>query len=129
MTGNINKISSPLTIQVHHKEMDTIHGELAELVEQLANIGEAEFGKQFSELLDHTEAHFSQEERWMQETAYPHISEHRDEHRQVLQEMKQFSKRRLPIARAYVRDRLPERFALHITRVDSMLAAYLNGLK
>jgi hypothetical protein len=44
----------------------------------------------------------------------------------MLAEMQQFARRPQPLARAYIIERLPERFALHISRMDSLLAAYLR---
>lgn len=117
-----------LDISVGNEEIDSIHQKLAKLVEQLANAPDIEFPNLFQQLIKHTEAHFSYEEELMRESGFIHVSEHVGEHRQMLGEMKQFAKRRLPIARSYVRQRLSERFALHITRMDSLLAAYIRSI-
>jgi len=119
-----------LCVSVYHAEIDKLHQELAELVEQLATTPDKEFDELYAELISHTESHFSHEEHLIKESAFPHHAEHLAEHRQMLQEMKQFQQRiargLLPLARAYVEQRLPERFNLHITRMDSLLAAYLR---
>jgi hemerythrin-like metal-binding protein len=116
-----------LEISVGNDEIDSIHRELAGLVKQLADASDAEFQKLFQQLIIHTEAHFFHEEELMRESGFLHSAEHIGEHRQMLGEMKQFAKRRLPISRSYVRQRLAERFSLHITRMDSLLAAFLRS--
>lgn len=115
-----------LNISVGHAEIDTIHRELAELTERLAVAPDAEFVPQYEQLIEHTRQHFEHEEKMMSECGFVHAKEHVGEHLQMLNEMKQFGKRPRPMTRAYVRDRLPERFALHINRMDSLLAAFIN---
>ncbi len=114
-------------ICVHHNEIDAIHAELAELITALNTASDASYIALYAELITHTEAHFSGEEAMMRESGFIHAAEHLTEHQQMLQEMRQFQQRRLPISRAYVRERLPERFQLHIIRMDSLLAAWLKG--
>jgi len=119
-----------LCIPVYHTEIDKIHQELADLVLRLAQASDREFAVLYATLIRHTESHFSHEEQLIRDSAFPHHAEHLAEHRQMLQEMKQFQQSSmrglLPLARAYVEQRLPERFNLHITRMDSLLAAYLR---
>ena len=116
-----------LSISVAHAEIDAIHEELAVLAEKAAIASDSVFPQLFTMLLEHTAAHFAHEEQLMQESGFLHAAEHLAEHKQMLREMQQFGKRALPFARAYVRQRLPERFALHITRMDSLLAAFLRS--
>lgn len=117
-----------LAIAVGHQDIDAIHKQLEELALQLAEAEDVEFSSLFEALIEHTEQHFKHEEALMEESGFIHSSEHITEHRQMLGEMRQFSGRRLPIARSYVRQRLSERFALHISRMDSLLAAFLRTL-
>lgn len=117
-----------LSISVGHTDIDTIHEELARLAKEVAAAPDPEFPKLFSLLLEHTVSHFAHEEQLMRESGFIHAAEHIGEHQQMLGEMHQFGKRTLPFARAYVTHRLPERFALHISRMDSLLAAYLRTL-
>ena len=118
---------SLICVAVLHDEIDVIHEELDSLVSALGRSSDNEFSSHYLSLIAHTEAHFSHEERLMQESGFPHAAEHLAEHRQMLQELKQFQKRRLVLARAYISQRLPERFKLHIIRMDSLLAAYLRA--
>lgn len=119
-----------LSIPVYHTDIDKIHQELAELVLSLEKAPDREFVDLYATLIRHTESHFFHEEQLIRESAFPHHAEHLAEHRQMLHEMKQFQQRiergLLPLARAYVEQRLLERFNLHITRMDSLLAAYLR---
>lgn len=118
-------------VLVNHGDIDKFHLELAEMMDGLAAAPDQKFTELYTELLCHTESHFSHEEQLISESAFPHRAEHLAEHRQMLQEMRQFQQRmikgRLPLARAYITQRLPERFNLHITRMDSQLAAYLSS--
>ncbi len=113
-------------VDVHHREIDAIHAELAELVTALSAATDVSYVELYAKLIAHTEDHFSEEESMMRESGFIHAAEHLTEHRQMLQEMRQFQQRRLLISRAYIRERLPERFRLHIIRMDSLLAAWLK---
>lgn len=125
-----DQTAATLSIKVHHREIDAIHEQLAELVKKLATAPDGNFTSLFTTLIEHTESHFSREEQMMQECGFPHSAEHLAEHRQILQEMRLFQRRitpvRMALVRAYVKQRLPERLDLHISRMDSLLAAYLQ---
>ena len=115
-----------LKLNVGHADIDAIHSELALLVETIAVTDDSGFKSFYSTLLAHTESHFQHEEQLMHDRGYIHAAEHLGEHRQMLNEMRQFKRRPIALAKAYVRQRLPERFSLHISRMDSLLAAYLR---
>lgn len=120
--------TTAIAVAVGNDEIDAVHSELSRLVQHLAIASGANFSSLFNELLRHTDAHFAAEERMMDKCGFPHGAEHLSEHRQMMQEMRRFANGRPAIARAYISERLPERFNLHITRMDSLLAAYLRGL-
>lgn len=113
-------------VSVNHPGIDETHRQLAEYADQLKHVGDQEFPARFLSLLGQLETHFSEEEDLMQQCGFRHAPEHIDDHRLLLQELRQLIKRRLPLARAYISERLPERLNLHITRMDSMLALALN---
>jgi hemerythrin-like metal-binding protein len=119
-------IVEALHINLGCPEIDAIHDELAELVDKVARASNESFSAQLHHLIEHTRAHFRHEEHLMDETGFIHSAEHLAEHKQMLAEMEQFSRRPRLLARAYVKERLPERFALHISRMDSLLAASLR---
>ena len=66
----------------------------------------------------------------MQQSGFPATAEHKGEHHRVLGELSQFTRQlekgRSMMARAYVKERLPGWFTLHITTMDSALAAHLK---
>lgn len=111
--------------------MDRSHREMADLVNRMAESTDASFAYLFPDLVSHTRAHFASEEVLMKDSRFPATSEHKAEHARVLGELDAFEKRlaggRLALARAYVKERLPEWFALHIATMDSALAAHLTS--
>jgi hemerythrin-like metal-binding protein len=115
------------------QNMDQTHQEFAELVNRLACADGATFISLFAELLQHTESHFATEDGRMQESGFPAIREHRDEHARVLGELTRIHNKlktgSLSLARAYVRDNLPDWFKLHLLTMDSALAAHILSLE
>lgn len=120
-------------VQLGHKLIDETHDEFVVLAKQLSVASGAEFAYIFAEFLAHVEKHFSEEEKLMQDCQDPSIAEHKSEHKRVLGELKQFEKRiaagRTSLAKAYVKDKLPEWFALHTSTMDSALVAHLSKQK
>jgi len=84
----------------------------------------------FQQLYEHTEQHFDQENQLMKQFAYPGEIEHKGEHQRVLGEFKQFKTRvdkgMIAFGRSFVRERLPQWFGLHVTTMDSALAAHIK---
>jgi len=112
--------------RINHPQLDATHRHLAEFALQLNSATEEEFPARFLSLLGQLEEHFAHEEYLMELNGFRHAAEHKEDHRQLLREVRQLIQRRQPFARAYVKERLPERLNLHITRMDSMLAFALN---
>jgi hemerythrin-like metal-binding protein len=110
--------------------MDGTHREFVNLVNRLGEASKKEFIKLFAELLTHTKAHFEQENRLMEESGFPAIREHIDEHQRVLGELDRFAQRvasgSAMMGRAYVVQQLPQWFDLHAKTMDSALAAHLK---
>ena len=111
--------------------MDRTHREFVDLVNSMAAAANATFAYLYPELVNHTRAHFANEEVLMQQSGFPAIKEHTDEHARVRGEMDGFGLRvgsgRIALARAYVVEQLPAWFALHAVTMDSALAAHLKG--
>lgn len=116
----------PAIVTINYPLLDQIHTHLGEYANKLDSASDEEFPARFLSLLGQLEEHFADEERLMEQCNFRHIAEHKEDHRALLQEVRQLLLRRQPFARAYVRERLPERLNLHISRMDSMLAAALN---
>lgn len=111
-------------------KMDETHQEFIHMVNQLEAADKATFATLFLKLLEHTRAHFGQEEEWMLEFDFPALREHTSEHQRVLGEMTRFAERvkagSLQMARAYVREQLPSWFELHAATMDSALAGHMK---
>ena len=111
------------------QSMDSTHWEFVTLVERAAKAAPEEFASAMHELVQHTRAHFSQEESRMQSVKHRLLNEHQAEHQRILGDMERFSKRaekgRSTMARAWVSDNLMDWFATHARTMDSALAADL----
>ena len=124
-------IDTAATLQMGDPTMDRTHGEFVDLLNRLNSADKSTFMALFAELLEHTENHFAAENSRMQESGFPAIREHRDEHQRVLGEMTHFAHKvatgSWQLGRAYVRDSLPAWFRLHLLTMDSALAAHLRN--
>jgi len=117
-------------ISVGYPPIDQEHAEFIHVLEKLGSISNADFPALFQELYQHTEAHFERENQLMQQSAFPATSEHIGEHLRVLGEFKQFKTRvdkgMIAFARAFVNERLPAWFELHVSTMDSALVAHIK---
>jgi hemerythrin len=118
------------TFQLQLGELDDMHLEFAQLVNALADANGSAFVELFGKLYDHSQAHFAREKELMEASQYASLAEHDSEHQRILGEMRQYQRKvnkgAISFARAYVKDRLPEWFHLHLTTMDSALALHLN---
>ena len=124
-------MSKSTFIAVGHHEMDATHDELTQLLASGSYCRDvATLAPLLDELIAHTQAHFEKEEQWMSQTTFAHITEHRNEHRQLLAEMSMMRRRLRPVTvalvRSFISERLPDWLQLHLQRMDSLLAAHLN---
>jgi len=112
------------------EEIDVKHREFAALLNALSVAKGCDFVHLFTTLFDHTERHFAQEKGLMEQSGFPAIGEHVAEHQRILGELNQCKRKvckgEISFARAYVTDRLPEWFRLHIATMDSALAFHLK---
>jgi hemerythrin len=120
-----------VTHTLGHPGMDAVHEELLQLLQRAAACRDAHsLGAALDQIIEHSRDHFATEEAWMSKIAFPMITEHRAEHRQLLGEMELMRRRlrplTLPLVLAFVRERLPEWLMLHLQRMDSLLAAHLK---
>lgn len=116
--------------QLGHAQMDQTHSEFINLVNRIAEAGKQEFASLFNQLVEHTKAHFEQENEWMEETAFPAMAEHQGEHRRVLSDLEQFQTRvnqgATTMARAWLKQTVPEWFKLHLANMDAALARHMQ---
>jgi len=119
------------TITVGHDLIDNDHAEFISLLNELDTASNADFPDLFRQLYEHTEQHFDSENRLMAESGFPAESEHKGEHQRVLAEFKQFKTRidkgLIAFGQAFVRERLPSWFKLHIATMDSALVAHIKN--
>ena len=112
------------------RSMDEQHRDFVSLLKDLRIADKGEFSSLFRILCEHIAAHFEFEDALMQELNFPARVEHRGEHLRVLGELVQFNRQveqgRTMMAQAYVNERLPEWFGLHVSTMDSALAAHVN---
>ena len=108
--------------------MDDTH---REFVAQLNRVGAAPDGELLAALDDfigHTEAHFGQEEEWMESLQFPPLGCHRGEHEKILETAREVRKRvaagdaRLGRTLAVA---LAEWFPQHAQSMDAVLALYM----
>lgn len=113
-----------------NSEMDGTHQEFIVLVNQLVGAKHLEFINTFQKLVDHTKVHFEREKELMDTSQFPATAEHNAEHQQILGELERFNtkvkKGQFTFARAYVKEKLPDWFRLHLSMMDSALVAHLN---
>jgi len=111
-------------------EMDNTHLDFIQQVNALENKKGDALCQCFAELLQHTIDHFEREDQLMQACSFPQIAEHREEHRKVLAEMQRFcgqlKQGKSMFARAFIRERLPGWFDLHLSTMDSALVWHLE---
>ena len=122
--------SSESKYQLGVPQMDETHREFMELVNQLDSADKPAFMELFPLLVEHTEAHFDSEQVLMRSTAFPAIREHTDEHQRILGQMHRLADKvaggSIAMARAFVREQLPDWFELHAATMDSALAAHVK---
>jgi hemerythrin len=109
--------------------MDETHREFISLLNRLAEAPESEMLAVLDEFIAHTQAHFSQEQRWMEQMAFTATECHVNDHQGVLQVALEVRKRAAAgetrfgpvLARA-----VAEWFATHATSMDHVLALYMK---
>lgn len=118
------------TIILNYDQIDTDHDEFITLINQLDLASNADFPDLFQQLYEHTEQHFDRENQLMKQVAFPAEAEHKGEHQRVLGEFKQFKTRidkgLITFGRAFIKERLPQWFQLHVTTMDSALVAHIK---
>ena len=110
--------------------IDNDHDEFINLLNELDSANNADFPALFQQLYEHTEQHFDRENQLMKQFSFPGEAEHKSEHQRVLGEFKQFKSRvdkgLIAFGRSFVKDRLPQWFGLHVTTMDTALAAHIK---
>jgi len=109
--------------------MDDTHREFIELLNRVADAPEEGMLAAVDEFIRHSEEHFAQEQRWMEQMTYPPLTCHAKEHDGVLETAHEVRRRVAAgetrfgpvLARA-----VAEWFANHASSMDHVLALYMK---
>ena len=109
--------------------MDETHEEFIELLNRLADAPDEKILVALDEFIVHTEEHFAQERRWMEQMTYPPLTCHVREHDGVLETAHEVRRRVAAgetrfgqvLARA-----VAEWFSSHAASMDNVLALYMK---
>lgn len=109
--------------------MDDTHREFIELLNRLADAADADMLGVLDEFIAHTEQHFTQEQRWMEQMAFPPLACHAREHDGVLETAHEVRRRvaagEARFGRVLARA-VAEWFADHAGSMDHVLALYMK---
>lgn len=73
--------------------MDDTHREFVSLLNRVGGASDDDLLGALDNFIAHTEAHFAQEDRWMQAIAFPPLHCHQGEHANVLEVVREVRKR------------------------------------
>jgi len=108
--------------------MDATHREFVDLLNRLGEATDADLLERLDAFAVHTEAHFRQEEAWMEQTQFPPLACHRGEHENILELVREVRRRvaggELHFGRTLAAA-LAEWFPLHAGSMDTMLAQFI----
>jgi hemerythrin-like metal-binding protein len=111
--------------------MDDTHREFVDLLNRVAAAPEQDLLASLDAFITHTEQHFGEEERWMQEFAFPPLHCHQGEHANVLEVIREVRRR---VADGQVQlgatltQALAEWFPQHAGSMDAVLAMYMKEI-
>lgn len=111
-----------------HARMDDTHREFVELVDALLTVEDAQLADALAAFARHADAHFEQENRWMELDGFPARDCHVDEHNKVLASVKEVQEELAAGNTALVRElaaALQAWFPEHADYMDSALAQWL----
>lgn len=110
--------------------MDSTHQEFVALLADAVTAPDATLLTAWARLIDHTQAHFDQEDRWMAETGFAAGNCHATQHQIILQVMREGGQRGLAGDLPMVRQMAHELglwFPQHAQSMDASLALHLRS--
>jgi hemerythrin-like metal-binding protein len=113
------------------QRMDHTHKEFADQLNALMSTPAADQLPLYQAFLDHTVAHFAQEDRWMQATGFTASNCHSDQHAMVLETMQAVVTHYLKGETDIINrmgEALGEWFAQHAVSMDAGLAQHLQSV-
>jgi hemerythrin-like metal-binding protein len=112
------------------EQMDATHREFIEMLNAVFDAPDERVLAELDRFIEHTEAHFEQENQWMAETGFPPAHCHTTEHENVLNVMREVrgmvEKGQAEIGRVLAREMAPW-FDIHAASMDAALAAWMSG--
>lgn len=111
--------------------MDETHREFVDLLTAVENAADEALLPLWQALISHTEAHFGQEDRWMQATGFAADNCHSTQHKVVLDIMREGAKRCAEGDCSMVRGMTPELadwFSYHAQTMDAALAQHMGSV-
>lgn len=111
--------------------MDDTHREFVELLAVVARAGDSELVDAWAALVEHTDHHFAQEDRWMRQTGFASVNCHTTQHGVVLGVMREGlalgRTGRLDVVRQMASE-LALWFPQHAQTMDAALALHLRSV-
>ena len=109
--------------------MDDTHREFVEQLNRVGAAADADVLAALDDFIAHTQAHFGQEEQWMETMEFPPRGCHKGEHEKVLETVLEVRRRvaagEVQLARTLA-EALAEWFPQHALSMDAILAMYIN---
>lgn len=109
--------------------MDETHREFVELLNRLAEAPESETLAVLDEFIAHTEAHFGQEQRWMEQMNFPPTACHVNDHQGVMQIAHEVRRRAAAGETRFgpvLAQAVAQWFENHAASMDHVLALYMK---
>ncbi|MFO1319625.1 MAG: hemerythrin domain-containing protein [Burkholderiales bacterium] len=117
------------SLAIDHDVMDDTHKEFVDLLNKLGDAPDDQVLGVIDEFIEHTVAHFAQEERWMTDMTFPPLHCHTNEHQGVLEIAKEVRGR---VANGETRfgrvlaQAVAEWFENHAASMDTVLSLYMK---
>ncbi len=112
------------------EQMDATHREFIEMLNAVFDAPDERVLAELDRFIEHTVAHFEQENVWMAETGFPPAHCHTTEHENVLNVMREVRGMvvdgKPEIGRVLAREMAPW-FDVHAASMDAALAAWMSG--
>ncbi|MFZ6693330.1 hemerythrin domain-containing protein [Undibacterium sp. SXout20W] len=115
-------------LSLSYGPMDETHKEFVTFCAALSDDNPATFVQRLDALIEHSIAHFEQENKWMVDNNFPPAGCHKQEHDAVLEVMQEVRQRFLngdvDLA-PRLAEELPHWFEHHVDTMDNMLARFM----
>ena len=118
-------------LELNVPAMDDTHKEFVDLLTEVENAADEVLLPLWQALISHTEAHFGQEDRWMQATGFAADNCHSTQHKVVLDIMREGAKRCSEGDATMIRGMMPELaswFSYHAQTMDAALAQHMASV-